>query len=154
MWAGQHKEVSCILQCMSNQYDVPPVQGKGSKTICDMVTHDYCVHYGGCFPNSTKGIYDTQKIGVLWGEGTLGKNNELFGPPYLRQKTCDWDAWTVVHNRCDWKGPICFREEDNGGKLVKFHQNTFGRRCKVDTNGMPLNDFQLLSLGLNRTPID
>ena len=46
LWAGRFTEVSCILDCMASQYDAPPVQGKGSSTICDMVTHDYCVHYG------------------------------------------------------------------------------------------------------------
>lgn len=143
LWAGRHKEVSCILQCTSDQYDTPPVRGKGKSTICDMVTHDWCVHYGGCFPNSTKGIYDTQKKGVLWGEASMGVNNDLFGPPYNRHKACDWNSWAVVHNRCDRNGPICF-DKDEKGDLVKYHQQTRGRRCKLDSiTDLPLVDSQL-----------
>ena len=56
---------------------------------------------GGCFPGSTKNVYDTTKVGVLWGEASMGGNNELFGPPYGRYRQCDKDSWAVVHNRCD-----------------------------------------------------
>jgi len=65
LWAAKHKDFSCILSCMSQQYDKPPVQGKGKTTICDMAVHDWCVHYGGCFPGSSKGVYDRNKVGVL-----------------------------------------------------------------------------------------
>ena len=133
LWAGRYREFSCILDCMAQQYDMPPVRGKGSSTICDMAVHDYCVHYGGCFPGSTKGVYDTEKVGVLWGEQTKGKSNvdDLFGPPYGRYKQCDKHTWSVVHNRCDWKGPICFAKDKNGN-LIKYHQNVKGRKCKLD----------------------
>mmetsp|Transcript_32037 Transcript_32037/g.59187 ORF Transcript_32037/g.59187 Transcript_32037/m.59187 type:complete len:166 (+) Transcript_32037:1028-1525(+) len=142
LWAGRFDEVSCILDCMAKQYDVPPVRGKGGTTICDMATHDYCVHYGGCFPGSNKGVYDDKKVGVLWGEASMGENNDLFGPPYGRNKQCDRDTWTVMHNRCDWKGPLCFRKDERG-ELVKYHQNIRGRKCRLDPNtDLPLDDLE------------
>ena len=49
LWSGRHEdeEVSCILQCMANQYDVPPVRGKGSSTICDMVHKSITLNRNG-----------------------------------------------------------------------------------------------------------
>lgn len=80
---------------------------------------------------------------MLWGEASMGKNNELFGPPYGRYRQCDKDSWAVVHNRCDWVGPLCFAADDKGN-LVKYHQNVKGRKCKLDAiTDLPLNDSQL-----------
>jgi len=132
LWAGRYREVKCILDCMAGEYDRVPIKGKGSSTICDMVTHDYCVHYGGCFPESERGVYDAKKVGVLWGEQSMGKGNELFGPPYGRYRQCDRETWSVLHNRCDWKGPLCFRKDEKG-ELVKYHQlDNKGKRCRID----------------------
>ena len=138
LWAGRWSDVSCILSCMAHQYDAPPVQGRGDKTICDMAVHDYCVHYGGCFPGSTKGVYDQNKRGVLWGEQSQGRNDDLFGPPYNRHRQCDRDTWTALHNRCDWKGPLCFRKNE-AGALEKYHQSVKGRKCRLD----PVTDLPL-----------
>lgn len=145
--SGRHREVSCILNCMSSQYDTPPVRGKGDVTICDMATHDYCVHYGGCFPGSTNGVYDEKKVGVLWGNASLGNNNDLFGPPYGQLKKCDSDTWTVMHNRCDWRGPLCYNTTLlKQGKLVKYHQNVRGKKCKLDQNDLPREDIEVRTI--------
>ena len=137
LWAGRFPEFSCVLDCMAKQYDAPPVRGKGEKTICDMAVHDYCVHYGGCFPGSEQRVYDQEKVGVLWGNVTMGEHYELFGPPYGRYRQCDAKTWTVVHNRCDWKGPLCFRKDGNG-ELVRYHQNTTGKKCRLGVDDLPL----------------
>ena len=87
-------------------------------------------------------MYDDKKVGVLWGEASMGENNDLFGPPYGRNKQCDRDTWTVMHNRCDWKGPLCFRKDEKG-ELVKYHQNIRGRKCRLDPNtDLPLDDLE------------
>lgn len=137
LWAAKFDSLSCILRCMSGQYDKPPVQGKGSKTICDMAVHDYCVMYGGCWEGGEVGVYDRTRNGALWGEKTMGAGNDLFGPPYGRYRQCQKDSWSVVHNRCDFVGPLCFKEEN--GTLVKYHQTQLkGKLCKLDENHQPV----------------
>ena len=138
---------------MARKYDEPPVRGKGSSTICDMVTHAWCVHYGGCFEGSEKGVYDTKKLGVLWGEESMGKNDELFGPPYGRYRQCDRDTWSVVHNICDWKGPLRFIKTH--GALVKFCQsNIKGRTSKLGPDHLPLPEDTVASSTPLATPSD
>jgi hypothetical protein len=34
LWAGNFEKVSCVMSCMAQQYTRPPVQGKGSSTLC------------------------------------------------------------------------------------------------------------------------
>jgi hypothetical protein len=133
---------------MAQQYNTHPVKGKGEKTICDMVTHDYCVHYGGCFPGSTKGVYDKQKIGVLWGEKTCGYSDDLFGPTYSKGRQCHKESWAVVHNRCAVVGPICFKGDETG-ELVKYLQPKAiaGKKCRLDpVSDLPLDDEALVRM--------
>ncbi|KAL7535300.1 hypothetical protein ACHAWF_005123 [Thalassiosira exigua] len=156
LWAGRHDQFACVMECMARQYDGPPVRGKTNVTVCDMATHDYCVHYGGCFPGGRKGIYDEVKAGVLWGSASQGERHDLLGPQYsgyLQYRQCDREDWSAVHDRCRRhgppcvhkddeachdRGPICFKKADNGD-LVKFHQTgTRGRKCKLGPDYLPI----------------
>ena len=146
LWTAKFDSLSCILQCMSDQYDKAPVQGKGSKTICDMAVHDYCVMYGGCWQGGEVGVYDQTRNGAFWGEKTMGAGNDLFGPPYGRYRQCQKDTWSVVHNRCDFVGPLCFKEEN--GTLVKYHQTQLkGKLCKLDGSYQPVADTEYTLAG-------
>lgn len=141
LWAGTYPLVQCILKCMAEQFASSPVKSKGAEMPCDMAVHDYCVFYGGCFPNSTKGTYSTELSGVLWGPATLGENNSLFGPTVsgtAKQMACISDSWTVSHCRCGkrQKWPICFNHTTLGsdGPLRKYFQKGYPneKRCNLD----------------------
>lgn len=75
-----------------------------------------------------------------WGEKTQGKDSDLFGPPYGRFRACHRDSWAVVHNRCDFVGPLCFKKDEQN-ELKKFHQTQIrGKKCKLDDNDRPIAD--------------
>ena len=93
--------------------------------------------YGGCWEGGNAGVYDQTRKGALWGEKTMGVENDLFGPPYGRYRQCQRDSWSVVHNRCDFVGPLCFKEEN--GTLVRSHQTKLkGKLCRLDENHQPI----------------
>jgi hypothetical protein len=143
LWAGTYKRVQCVMECMANEYSKSPVKGKGVDLPCDMAVHDYCVFYGGCFPNTTKGEYNTILPGVRWGPDTHGEDEDLFGPSYTsirsgRHTSCIKDSWTAVHYRCGnkRKPPICFNHSTfrGDGPLVKYYQegHNGGILCNLD----------------------
>jgi hypothetical protein len=134
LWAATPEVSECILTCMSS-FITTTTRGK----FCDMALHDYCVHFGTCFPTT-----NTTSKPMLWGKETL----KVFGPRYAsHHEKCLSDEFIAVHNRCDtpWKPPICFSNEknkDGGVVLRKYHQvNQTGtpKRCRLDpTTDLPL----------------
>jgi hypothetical protein len=127
LWAARYKYAHCILDCMSETFAKPPVEGKGNQTPCDMAVHDHCIFYGGCFPNTTKGLYAGDLVLqqaassnslIRWGEETQNidyhsGHGDLFGPTVQDtegRNMCVRKNWTVSHLRCGkkQKGSICF----------------------------------------------
>lgn len=142
LWAGRYEPTQCILECMQEQFNQPPVYGRGNDMPCDMAVHDYCVFYGGCFTNTTKEQYSDIPIsGVSWGPST--HFTKLFGPTVYetaQQMSCISDDWTVSHYRCGkrQKWPICYNHSNmhlEDQPLSKYLQVGYpnNKRCYLDS---------------------
>jgi hypothetical protein len=101
LWGGTSAAVTCILKCMAEQFHF-----QVRHNFCDMVVHNYCVYYGGCFPDDdTKGNANSD-------EHVNFEDHKVFN---RRFGTGCEKRFPAIHNKC---GPtLCLRESHSAAGL-------------------------------------
>jgi hypothetical protein len=108
LWGGASSHTTCVLKCMARH-----LRKKTRSYNCNMVVHNYCVYFGGCFGGAGAGEDETSDYVV--------NNHKLFNPTFSRR--CDRPNHAAIHDKCGPKLCLWQEEDSNGVTRLKTTKN-------------------------------